>query len=124
LLERRPQTKGLEKVRADGWQLHLTSAQQQLVDDLLLESESNTIFVRENLTRDPEAQLTVADCYAGYVEFCDEHGWRALTRNKFGAVIGDAVAHQFSIPSRDDVADGNSKAQRGWKGIRLKQDSQ
>jgi hypothetical protein len=58
------------------------------------------------------------------VEFCDEHGWRALTRNKFGAVIGDAVAHQFSIPSQDDVADGNSKAQRGWKGIRLKQDSQ
>jgi Predicted ATPase len=115
---------GLEKIRADGWQLYLTGAQQKLVGDLLLESESHTLFVRESLTREPEAQLTVADCYAGYVEFCNERGWRSLTRNKFGAVIGDAVVHQFSIPSRNDIADGNSKAQRGWKGIRLKQDSQ
>ena len=116
--------KGLEKVRADSWQLHLTSAQQQLVDDLLLESDSHTVFVRESLTRDPEAQLAVADCYARYVEFCDEHGWRALTRNRFGALIGDAVVHQFGIATRHDLEDDNRKAQRGWKGIRLKQDWQ
>jgi putative DNA primase/helicase len=116
--------KGLEKVHADSWQLHLTSAQQQLVDDLLLESDSHTVFVRESLTRDPEAQLTVADCYAGYVEFCDEHGWRALTRNRFGALIGDAVVHQFGITTRHDLEDDNRKAQRGWKGICLKQDWQ
>jgi hypothetical protein len=90
------------------------------VDDLLLESESHTVFVRESLTSEPEAQLTVADCYAGYVEFCNECGWRALTRNKFGAVIGDAVVHQFGITPRHDITDGKSKAQRGWKGIRLK----
>jgi P4 family phage/plasmid primase-like protien len=109
---------GLEKVRADGWQLHLTSAQQQLVDDLLLESDSHTVFVHEKLIRDPEAQLTVADCYAGYVEFCNERGWRALTRNKFGAVIGDGVVHQFGITPRHDIREGNGKPQRGWKGIR------
>ena len=111
---------GLEKIRADGWQLHLTRGQQKLVDDLLLESESHTVFVRESLVRESEAQLTVADCYAGYVEFCNERGWRALTRNKFGAVIGDAVVHQFGITSRHDISDGNgANAQRGWKGIRL-----
>jgi hypothetical protein len=38
---------GLEKIRADGWQLHLTFQQQKLVDDLLLESESYTVFVGE-----------------------------------------------------------------------------
>jgi hypothetical protein len=37
---------GLEKTRADGWQLHLTAAQQKVVDDLLLESESQTVVVR------------------------------------------------------------------------------
>ena len=111
---------GLEKISADGWQLHLTEAQQKLVDDLLLESESHTVFVRESLVRDNDAQLTVADCYTGYVEFCNERGWRALTRNKFGAAIGDGIVHQFGLTTRHDVADGNGKPQRGWKGIRLR----
>ena len=112
--------KGLKETRADGWQLHLTAAQQKFVDDLLLESESHTVFVRENLIRESDAQLTVTDCYAGYVEFCNEHGWRALTRNQFGAVIGDAVVRQFGITPRHDISDATSKPQRGWKGVRLK----
>jgi P4 family phage/plasmid primase-like protien len=33
---------GLEKVRADGWQLHLIPGQQKVMDDLLLESESTS----------------------------------------------------------------------------------
>jgi P4 family phage/plasmid primase-like protien len=110
---------GLENIRADGWQLHLTTAQQKTVDDLLLESESHTVFVRESLARDSEGHLTVADCYAGYVEFCNEHGWRALTRNKFGAVIGDVIVHQFGIVTRHDISGGDDKPQRGWKGLRL-----
>src|SRR4029453_11836618 len=35
---------GFEKIRADGWQLHLTTAQQKRVDHLLLESESHAVF--------------------------------------------------------------------------------
>jgi putative DNA primase/helicase len=110
---------GEKKVRDDGWQLHLTAAQQKVIDDLLLESESHTVFVRESLARAAEAQLTVADCYAGYVEFCNERGWRALTRNKFGAAIGDTVVYQFGITARHDIRDDNGKPQRDWKGIRL-----
>jgi hypothetical protein len=68
---------------------------------------------------DDEAELTVTDCYAAYVEFCNQHGRRALTRNKFGAVIGDTVVHQFGITTRHDVPDDKGKEQRGWKGIRL-----
>ena len=114
---------GEKKIRADGWQLHLTAPQQKLVDDLLLESESHVVFAREGLARDPEEQLTVADCYAAYVEFCNEHGWRALTRNKFGAVVADTVVHQFGITTRHDIPDDKGKEQRGWKGIRLERHS-
>jgi hypothetical protein len=42
-----------------------------------------------------------------------------LTRNRFGSVIGDAVVHQFWITPRHDITVGNSKTQRGWRGIRL-----
>ena len=114
---------GFEKIRADDFQLHLTPAQQKVVDDLLLESEGHVVFVRENLERDSEEQLTVAECYAAYVAFCNEHGWRALTKNKFGAVIGDTVVHQFGITTRHDIPDDKGKEQRGWKGIRLERNS-
>ena len=114
---------GLEEIRANNFQLHLTPAQQKVVDDLLLESESHVVFVRESVARDPEGQLTVADCYAGYIDFCTERGWRALTRNKFSVVIADTVVHQFGVTTRHDIPDERGKEQRGWKGIRLERHS-
>jgi putative DNA primase/helicase len=110
---------GLEKARAAGWQLHLKPTQQKLVDDLLLESESHVVFVRESLGRDSAAELTVPDCYAAYVEFCNQREWSPLGRNKFGQVIGDTVVHQFAVTPRHDISDAQGKDQRGWKGIRL-----
>jgi phage/plasmid-associated DNA primase len=109
---------GLDKLRADGWQLNLNSQQQRSVDNLLLESEGHAVFVRECLTRDAEGQLTVPDCFSAYVEFCNQHGWTALTKNKFGSLIGDVVVRQFGTTTRNDIHDGSGKAQRGWKGIR------
>jgi P4 family phage/plasmid primase-like protien len=109
---------GLDKLRADGWQLNLTGQQQKRVDNLLLESEGHAVFVRECLARDTEGQLTVPDCFSAYVEFCNQHGWTALTKNKFGSLIGDVVVRQFGITTRNDIHEGNGKDQRGWKGIR------
>jgi P4 family phage/plasmid primase-like protien len=109
---------GLDRLRADGWQLRLTASQQAAVDNLLLESEGHTVFVRECLMRDANGQLTVPDCFAAYVEFCNQHGWTALTKNKFGSLIGDVVVRQFGITARNDIQDASGKAQRGWKGIR------
>ena len=108
---------GLEKIRADGWLLYLTSAQQKRVDDLLLESDSQTIFVPQNLVKDDEAELTVTDCYTAYVGFCNDREWLAASRRRFGSEIGDIVARQFGIASRHDLKTG-TKPQRGWKGIR------
>ncbi len=39
---------GLDKIRADDWQLHLTAGQQKIVDDLRLESDSHGVFVQRH----------------------------------------------------------------------------
>lgn len=115
---------GLDKLRADNWQLNLTNGQQTLVDNLLLESDGYNLFAREALNRVDGEQLTVTDCFAAYVEFCSERGWRALTRNKFGTVISDTIAREFGITPRHDISDGDGKSQRGWKGLQLREKSQ
>ena len=109
---------GLDKLRADGWQLHLSAAQQASVDNLLLESDGHTLFVKEALVR-CDSQLTVNDCFAAYVEYCSDRGWLALSRNKFGQLIGDTVARHYGLTVRHDLTDASGKAQRGWRGLSL-----
>lgn len=108
---------GLDKFRADGWQLHLNARQQAVVDNLLLESDSLAVFAREGLRRDPGGQLTAADGFAAYVEFCTEHGWAAVPKNKFTSGIADVVVRLFGMTMRHDIPDARGKLQRGWKGL-------
>jgi putative DNA primase/helicase len=110
---------GLDQLRADGWQLRLNDRQQRIVDDLLLESDGHAVFTRECLVRDAVGQLTVTDCFTAYVEFCNQHGRSALTKNKFGSLIGDAMVRQFGVAMSHDIPDSNGKPQRGWRGLKL-----
>jgi hypothetical protein len=112
---------GLDKVRADEWQLRLSGAQQKVVDDLLLESEADVVFAKECLEKDGTESLTVADCYDRYVAFCNERGWAAMAKRKFTNGIGDTVTRLHGLTVRHDVDDWQSgKPQRGWKGIKCK----
>ena len=110
---------GLDKLRADGWQLHLNARQQTVVNNLLLESDSLAVFAREGLRRATGGLLTVSDGFAAYVEFCTEHGWAALPKNKFTSGIADVVVRQFGLTVRHDIPDGGGKPQRGWKALTL-----
>jgi hypothetical protein len=112
--------KGLDKIRADGWQLNLTSGQQTAVDNLLLESDGHNVFARGALIRTPGAELTVEDCYAAYVEFCSQRGWSAMPKNKFSRDIGDVVARIYGLTVRHDIKGANGKDQRGWKDLQVR----
>ena len=111
---------GLDKLSAAHFQLELTANQQGRVNDLLLESDSVRVFVENCLERDGTETLTVADCFAHYVEYCGDRGWIAVTKNRFGATVADAVARKHSLSQRNDIRDTHGKNQRGWNGLRFK----
>lgn len=111
---------GLDKLRAHDWQLILTSRQQRLVDNLLLESASHAVFLRECLMLDPQGKLIVTDCHAAYAEYCHNRGWAAQPRNKFGPLAEDLLSREFGVTIRKDIIDANGLAQAGWKKIRIK----
>jgi hypothetical protein len=92
---------GLDKIHADDWQLNLSSGQQAVVDNLLLESDSHNLFVREALIRADGKQLTVQDCFAAYVEFCSERGW--ATRQNISSVETLAMLSRAPMDSRCDT---------------------
>jgi P4 family phage/plasmid primase-like protien len=111
---------GLDKLRADGWQLRVTSTQQSLVDNLLLESDGHALFVREELEKQWDSELTISDCFDAYIQYCNERSWSALPRNRFGHGIGDIVARQHGLAMRHDIRGASGKAQRGWRGLGLR----
>lgn len=110
---------GLERLRADGWNLRLTNAQRQRVDHLLDASESDRLFVREGLVREERATLTVEACYSAYLQFCGERRWQPLSRRAFGGKITALVLATHGAAERHDLWDGE-KHRHGWKGIALK----
>ncbi|HXB57988.1 MAG TPA: hypothetical protein VNU95_00380 [Candidatus Acidoferrales bacterium] len=112
---------GLDALKAVNLELRLNERQQRLVDDLLLESDSHRVFVAECLMKDTIASgMTKSEAYAAYVEFCDRRGWLAMTRNRFGKVIVEAVAQIFGLAVRGDVKGADGKQNDGWKSLRLK----
>lgn len=112
---------GLSKLRADGWQLHLTSRQQEAVDNLLLESDGHTLFVKNELVKSDDSPLTVNEAFSAYAEYCNERGWATIGRSKFGQLIGDVVTRQYGKTVRNDIPDPiTGKSQRGWRGLALR----
>jgi P4 family phage/plasmid primase-like protien len=110
---------GLDQLRANDWQLRLNDRQQRIVDDLLLESDGHRQFIRCCLVKDSAGTVLLSDAFAAYVDFCNDCGWAAITRNHFGKLVPDAVAQEHGIVVRHDTKDGSGKPQRGWRGLRL-----
>jgi phage/plasmid-associated DNA primase len=114
---------GLDALRKAEWQLHLNERQQARVDDLLLESDSHREFVREMLVKDSNAPgMTKAEVFAAYVEYTEKRNWRAMPKNRFGALVPDVIAQELGLSIRGDVTGGGKKQNDGWKYLRLKKE--
>jgi hypothetical protein len=68
-------------------------------------------------------ETTVPAALVAYVEFMNERGWAALNRNSFGREIGNSVLRVHQLSDRNDIKDDKGKAQRGWKGLTLRENS-
>ena len=76
---------GLAKLKADDWVLRLTAKQTKTVDDLLLQSDSSNVFVRECLESDEGGgTITSLDLFEAYSRYCRGRDWTALPRHKAG----------------------------------------
>ena len=116
---------GLYALRAANWQLALSPRQQRRVDELLLESDSVNVFLRERVVSDSLAPgLTVSECYGAYTNFCTDRGWNAVERNHFGREAPDMVQRLFRLVTRHDIKGTDGKSQRGWKTLRLLADGE
>lgn len=109
---------GLEKLRADNYNLRLNKRQQNLVEDMLAESDSVHRFVLGCLRKGSVmTSLTVTQCYTEYLDYCSAQGWNAVSRNEFGSQLPSLVSHGLGTAVRNDIPGENGKQQHGFRGL-------
>lgn len=109
---------GLEKLRAQGYNLHLNPRQQTLVDDLLTESDSIFNFAQDCLRCGGQHQtITVSECYSEYLAYCGARGWNAVARSDFGSKLPPLVTQLLSKAVRNDIVGANDKQQHGFREV-------
>jgi len=112
---------GLKRLKDNNWRFGLTTTQNDLVDKVVLQSDSPRQFVKRCLIQEQDHLLTLDDCFGAYVAFCKQLGWYPTQSTKANPIIEDDIMRQYGISRRNDIPGKNGKDQRGWKGIKLKE---
>jgi P4 family phage/plasmid primase-like protien len=98
--------------------IRLTAAQSERVDRLLKESDSLRQFVETRVVKDPLHEITSDELRNGYLDFCEEMGWRAFEAREIKASTADLMMQIHKVRQRHDIS-RFEKTQRGFKGVRL-----
>ena len=60
------------------------------------------------------------DCFGHYVAFCKKLDWCPTASRKANPIIEDEIMRQFGLSQKHDIPNSLGKAQRGWKGLKVK----
>jgi hypothetical protein len=116
---------GAEKLIAQGGQITLSDRQQNLVDDLIKESNSLPIFIRSKLvkTTDADDDLTTEELYAGYIEFCTDHQWGVPSVFVFQKDVPPLMLRIWNVPKVHNIERPSRKALNGYNFVRFRTDA-
>lgn len=96
----------------------ITAAQQDRVDDLLGESDSERSYVIGRIEKDKGSSLTVEEIYSDYENYCSELGWAAVSKRSFEKSLGGLMMEFHRAAKRNDIAREKS-TKRGFMGVRF-----
>ena len=106
----------------DGWamlqedlitsgQFQITKDQQKIVDDLLMESESLSVFVKKAIFAKSGEFLNSEDVVGEYEKFCESQGWTPMNRTRVMRDLPFLISKEFQKPK---IRKSNK---RGWDGL-------
>lgn len=75
------------------------------------------LFVRKAIKPDPDAHLTVTECYENYRKFCGAEGFAPVARQYFKGLIREVIEEEFGRKVRHDLTASSGRHRDGWKGI-------
>lgn len=80
---------------------------------------SYRLFVKETITPDSCASVTLPEAFSRYVVFCARNHLSALQRTEFRALVADVIREQYHLGIRHDIDNGRGQTTHGWRGLSL-----
>jgi phage/plasmid-associated DNA primase len=90
----------------------LTETQQKRVEEVLEESSSPVIFVRDQVAKG-KGSLTIEEIYTAYCNYCDERGWQAVSKLAFSTELPILMVAHHGVKRRHDI----QGSKRGFKDV-------
>jgi len=97
---------------------HLSEAQQGQIDELLQQSQSPAVFIRNAVTKQQGGDITVEELKQGYLDFCHSKKWEPYSARQFENALVDLMQSIHGVLRRNDITRGG-KSQRGFKHVTL-----
>jgi len=101
----------------------LTAAQEKRIDDLLAESSSLELFVKDCIERTDEGNLFKDEIEEAYALFCEGRGFTPLPKRIQQSQIPELMLRFHHVSEANSVPrqmpDGTTKNQRGYRKVRI-----
>lgn len=118
---------GASKLQADlsaVGDIKIPKKHQDLVDNLLNESDSLRIFLQTNIDKaEAKSSIPTAEIIKSYLDHCVDNSWQGLTPRSAENDLPDLMGSLFGVLRRNDVKTTNAKGKevnvRGYYGVRF-----
>ena len=101
---------------ADSTFFSATSPHQRVAGDEL-PVRSARQFIQTAMKPTPGQLLTVQECFAAFLAFCQSRGLAAGEQRAFRQFISDIIREEFGMAFRKDLKSADGRYVRGWKGL-------
>jgi P4 family phage/plasmid primase-like protien len=96
--------------------IRLTPSQEGVVDALLAESDSLRNFLTDNIIKDDEENLSVAEIVEAYARYCPSKGWNAKPHTDIYKELSGLMLELFATTQSHSVERGGTEV-RGYKHV-------
>jgi putative DNA primase/helicase len=103
----------------DAGEIALSPRQLKIVDNLLAESDSLRLFLKESLEATEEWDLSVAEIVEAYAAFCPERGWTPLPITEVHRSLEGLMLDLFHV-TKSHCIKRDGRSVRGFFGVRFK----
>jgi phage/plasmid-associated DNA primase len=109
----------LDDIQQSG-NLVLSEIQQKRVEDLLNESDSIRIFLKQSVQRASEEALSVLQIVEAYNKFCIDRGWDPIAVSTVEKRLPDLMSELFGVLKSHDIEWGYGGLSRGFHDVKFR----
>ena len=107
---------GAIQLLKQGGKIHLSDTQAQRVDELLEDTDSVRLFVKEELRLCPDSTISNKELWQRFCAYCVKREFEPIPQKQFFRMLPDAIEQEYHVRMRHDIPRHGSKV-RGYCGI-------